>query len=117
MLLAQIQTANTCMQFAAVDVCPQVSVLPGPTVSKAEFNAHRERYAGRRVVCYCTAGLRSGLLASQLRSQGWDAYNLHGSILAWVGNRFRGAKSALKGPNDAACGATLAISHPSWRML
>jgi hypothetical protein len=81
---------------AAVDVCPQVSILPGPTVSKAEFNAHRERYAGRRVVCYCTAGLRSGLLASQLRSQGWDAYNLHGSILAWVGSRLRGATGAAE---------------------
>jgi len=40
--------------------------------------------AGTRVVIYCTIGLRSGIRARELRTQGLDAVNLRGGILSWL---------------------------------
>ncbi|KAG2490534.1 hypothetical protein HYH03_010928 [Edaphochlamys debaryana] len=65
----------------------QVSVLPGPwTLTQAEFERRGpEAFRGRRIVCYCTVGLRSGMYAAALRRRhGLDARNLRGSILAWT---------------------------------
>lgn len=60
-----------------------VSMIPG-SISRSEFEARQAELGGRKVVTYCTIGYRSGLYAEQLRRQGWDAYNLEGSILAWT---------------------------------
>ncbi len=60
-----------------------VSVIPG-SISKEQFDAHRDSYAHRKVVAYCTIGYRSGEYAEALREDGLDAYNLKGSILSWV---------------------------------
>lgn len=60
-----------------------VSVIPG-SISQEEFEARPAELEGRKVVTYCTIGYRSGLYAETLRRQGWDAYNLPGSILAWT---------------------------------
>ncbi len=60
-----------------------VAVIPG-SVSKEEFEAHAEEYSGKKIVAYCTIGYRSGQYAASLREKGFDAYNLKGSILAWV---------------------------------
>jgi rhodanese-related sulfurtransferase len=70
----------------------QVSVLPGTcTISQRRLEQlGPETFRGRRVVCYCTVGYRSGLYAAQLRRRhGLDAYNLRGSVLAWVSARRR----------------------------
>ncbi len=70
-----------------VDVRPEaeraVSMLPG-AVPLDDYEAHPERYAGRRVVTYCTVGVRSGLVANRLRKDGVDVVNFRGSILAWT---------------------------------
>jgi rhodanese-related sulfurtransferase len=56
-----------------------ISTLPGAVTPGALGDP-----AGRRVLCYCTIGWRSGLLARQLRLQGTDARNLPGSLLRWA---------------------------------
>lgn len=62
----------------------EVSRLPGPVVTKEEFEASGDTYKQHRVVCYCTAGFRSGKYAADLVKNGYDVYNLKGSVLAWV---------------------------------
>jgi rhodanese-related sulfurtransferase len=61
----------------------EVSTLPG-AVSREEFEAHPERFAGREVVTYCTIGYRSGRYAEELVEKGWKAHNLRGSIVSWT---------------------------------
>ncbi|PCJ58244.1 MAG: hypothetical protein COA73_10045 [Candidatus Hydrogenedentota bacterium] len=60
-----------------------VSTLPG-ALSKSEFEEQEEELKGKKVVVYCTIGYRSGLYTQTLKEQGWDAYNMPGSILSWV---------------------------------
>jgi sodium/bile acid cotransporter 7 len=63
----------------------RVSAIPG-AVSKEDFEAHLNRYAGDHILVYCTAGCRSGAYATQLRQEGLDAFNLGGGVLAWALN-------------------------------
>jgi rhodanese-related sulfurtransferase len=60
-----------------------ISMIPG-AISRLEFEAQQSELGDRTVVTYCTIGYRSGLYAEELKQQGWDAYNLEGSILAWT---------------------------------
>ena len=60
-----------------------VSMIPG-AISRQEFEQRQQELSGRMVVSYCTIGYRSGEYTEELRQQGWDAYNLEGSILAWT---------------------------------
>jgi rhodanese-related sulfurtransferase len=60
-----------------------VSRLPG-TITRAEFEAHPDQFRGRAIVAYCTIGYRSGRYVETLRRDGWDAFNLAGSLLAWI---------------------------------
>jgi len=60
-----------------------VSTLPG-ALSKSEFEERRQELQDKKVVVYCTIGYRSGLYTQTLKEQGWDAYNMPGSILSWV---------------------------------
>ena len=60
-----------------------VSIIPG-AIAAPEFEQNAAEYERRPVVCYCTIGYRSGKYAEKLREDGWDAYNLRGSILAWT---------------------------------
>lgn len=60
-----------------------VSTLPG-AVTLAEFRRDADRYRDRRVVTYCTVGVRSGWQAKRLRSEGFDAANFEASILGWA---------------------------------
>ena len=39
----------------------------------------------RPVVFYCRAGQRSAMASGAFRAAGFDAYNLDGGLLAWVG--------------------------------
>ncbi len=60
-----------------------VSRLPD-AISKQAFLDHRQRYADKTVIVYCTIGYRSGVFARDMRAQGIEVINLRGSILAWV---------------------------------
>lgn len=60
-----------------------VSHIPG-AITQAEFEKRSDGLKDRPIVTYCTIGYRSGQFAKRLIEQGFDASNLHGSILAWV---------------------------------
>jgi len=60
-----------------------VSTIPG-ALSREEFEARRDEFGGRPVVTYCTIGYRSGLYTQELVEQGWNAFNLRGSIVSWT---------------------------------
>ncbi len=60
-----------------------VSMIPG-AIPVSQFEEDKEKYMGRTIVAYCTIGLRSGKCAQGLFKEGFKAYNLHGSILAWA---------------------------------
>ena len=83
----RVRTMQEKGDAVLVDVRPPeeraVSMIPG-AVTKEEFEAHPEDYAGKTVVTYCTIGYRSGEYAEALREKGIDAYNLEGSILSWI---------------------------------
>ncbi|GBF99913.1 hypothetical protein Rsub_12821 [Raphidocelis subcapitata] len=55
-----------------------------PVVTAAEYERDPARWAGRRVVCACTVGFRSGQKAQALGRAGVEAANLRGGILAWT---------------------------------
>ncbi|TWU64575.1 molybdopterin biosynthesis protein MoeB [Crateriforma conspicua] len=73
--------------FVVVDVRSDaevnVSVIPG-AITKAQYEKHRDQYAGRLVIPYCTVGGRSGAYAKQLAKDGVKVKNFKGSILKWV---------------------------------
>ncbi|PNH03371.1 hypothetical protein TSOC_010597 [Tetrabaena socialis] len=86
----------------------QVSMLPGPhTLTQQQFEERGpEAFRGRRIICYCTAGYRSGMYARRLRSEyGLDAANLRGSILAWTQ-----AGLPLADPQQPPAGAGAAVT-------
>ncbi len=60
-----------------------VSMIPG-AITRQQFERAPKQYSGRKIVTYCTIGYRSGLYAKKLQKQGWEVYNLTGSILGWV---------------------------------
>ena len=60
-----------------------VSVLPG-AISKDDFESDPQKFAGRKVVVYCTIGYRSGLYTRDLKARGIDAVNLRGGVLSWA---------------------------------
>jgi sodium/bile acid cotransporter 7 len=60
-----------------------VSTIPG-AITREEFGTRKAEFSRRPVVAYCTIGYRSGEYAQALLDEGVDAYNLEGSILAWV---------------------------------
>jgi sodium/bile acid cotransporter 7 len=60
-----------------------VSIIEG-AITKKGYESDLEAYSGKKIVAYCTIGYRSGLYVKKLKDKGIDAYNLQGSILAWV---------------------------------
>ncbi len=60
-----------------------VSVIPG-AISKGDFEADPQKFAGRTVIVYCTIGYRSGLYTRDLIARGIHAVNLRGGVLAWA---------------------------------
>jgi len=61
----------------------EVSMLPDAITSR-EFEENIEKYRHKTIVVYCTIGSRSGHYARDLIGKGLIAYNLRGSILAWI---------------------------------
>jgi len=72
--------------FVLVDVRAkaeyEVSIIPG-AITASQFEADREKYQGRTVICYCTVGYRSEFYARKLIENGVAAKNFRGSILEW----------------------------------
>src|SRR5690606_17848256 len=60
-----------------------VSIIPG-AISEQEFDAQKSQLKDRPIIADCTIGYRSGGFAEDLMAEGYDVYNLAGSILAWV---------------------------------
>ena len=61
----------------------EVSMLPGAITSE-EFERNMEKHRDKTIVVYCTIGSRSGHYTKHLIERGIRAYNLRGSILAWI---------------------------------
>jgi sodium/bile acid cotransporter 7 len=59
-----------------------VSTLPG-AITEETLRA-RGPLPGERVVVYCTIGYRSAATTKVLREGGYEAFNMEGSILAWL---------------------------------
>ncbi|MEM6928410.1 MAG: rhodanese-like domain-containing protein [Myxococcota bacterium] len=60
-----------------------VSTLPG-ALSLDQYASARDTLGDRRVVVYCTVGVRSGYVARRLAREGRSVRNFRGSILAWT---------------------------------
>ncbi|WP_197451882.1 rhodanese-like domain-containing protein [Rosistilla carotiformis] len=85
-----------------------VSRIPG-AITQQEFEASSdEKFAGRRVVTYCTVGGRSYLYACKLAARGIEATNYRDSILGWCR-----AGLPLESPDGEATDAV----HPYWRIF
>ncbi|WP_417746991.1 rhodanese-like domain-containing protein [Rosistilla oblonga] len=85
-----------------------VSRIPG-AISHQEFEASSDdKFAGRRVVTYCTVGGRSYMYARRLAASGIDAANYRDSILGWCR-----AGLPLESPDGDATNAV----HPYWRIF
>jgi len=61
----------------------KISIIPG-AISKEDFQKTGDKHKKQKIITYCTVGLRSGIYAKSLRENGFEAYNLKGSILAWT---------------------------------
>jgi len=75
------------LQVVLVDVREKkemkVSQIPG-AISFEEFEENKDEYKNSLIVLYCTIGYRSGEETVRLREEGFKAYNLTGSLLAWA---------------------------------
>jgi len=81
--LASWRAGEAVFVDARADAERAVSTLPD-AVSEASFLADPARYAGKKIIIYCTIGYRSGLLARTLAKQGVPTVNLAAGILGWL---------------------------------
>lgn len=76
--------------FVIVDVRSEsesgVSLIPG-ALTRTEFERTAADHQGKKVIAYCTVGVRSGKFVNQLIRQGWKAWNYEGSIIDWCKNK------------------------------
>lgn len=61
----------------------EISSLPG-AISKEVFAVKMQNFKDKKVVGFDTLGKRSIAWVTNMRAQGFEAYNLHGGILAWA---------------------------------
>lgn len=80
------QNLEKTRNWVLVDVRTQqereVSSIAG-SLSRTEFEARRDDLRERPILVYCTVGCRSGSYVEQLVTEGFEAWNLHGGVLAW----------------------------------
>lgn len=82
-LLAWQKEKDVLLIDARSEAEQAVSRIPG-AISRETFEETHGEHAEGPVVVYCTIGYRSARYADELRSNGWEAYNLAGSVLAWA---------------------------------
>eukprot|EP00878_Enallax_costatus_P037472 GHUV01042330.1.p1 GENE.GHUV01042330.1~~GHUV01042330.1.p1 ORF type:complete len:213 (+),score=39.95 GHUV01042330.1:282-920(+) len=62
-----------------------VSMVEGSNVlTLEEYRTQQELHQSKTALCYCTVGYRSSVAAQELMSEGLQAANLQGGILAWT---------------------------------
>ena len=76
-------TTSVVLVDVRADKEQRISMIPG-AVTAQEFERFPDRFRNETIVAYCTVGHRSGLYVKKLLSQGWQAFNLKGAILAWT---------------------------------
>jgi sodium/bile acid cotransporter 7 len=83
----EVRTALADGGTVLVDVRPAVergiSTIPG-AIGKDEFERRAQELRGREIITYCTIGHRSAAYAEELLTDGWNARNFDGSLLAWT---------------------------------
>ena len=83
--LIKLRSSNK--QYLIVDVREsyerKVSIIP-EAISKHSFETNKEKHKNKKIISYCTIGVRSGYYTKELRNQGFNAWNLRGSILMWL---------------------------------
>jgi len=82
-LLTMLDEGNVVIVDGRPDEERAVSMIPG-AIPLDELERDRDSHRTKRIVLYCTVGYRSGVQTVELRKQGLEAYNLRGSILAWL---------------------------------
>ncbi|KAK9804025.1 hypothetical protein WJX73_003094, partial [Symbiochloris irregularis] len=86
-LMSSPDAANVLLVDTRTEAEIEVSRIPG-SISKAEFEQHKEESAGKTIIAYCTVGFRSGQYLKPLHEAGFDTKNLAGSILAWTHEQY-----------------------------
>ncbi len=80
------QDSAKARNWVLIDVRTQqereISIIAG-SLHLAEFEARRDDLRDRPILVYCTVGCRSGAYVEQLVADGFEAWNLHGGVLAW----------------------------------
>ena len=61
----------------------RVSMIPG-AITREAFEDKKSSYKDYLIISYCTIGYRSSKYTNLLRIQGFQAFNLRGSLLAWT---------------------------------
>lgn len=90
-----------------------VSMLPGAIGLRqfeAALAADPQHFRDTLVVPYCTIGLRSGLVARELRQRGFQTRNLAGSVLAW-------AHAGLPFEQDGRATHRVHVYEQGWNLL
>jgi len=82
-LLTMLDEGDVVIVDGRPDEERAVSMIPG-AISIDELERDLDSHRTQRIVLYCTVGYRSGVQTVELRRRGLDAYNLRGSILAWL---------------------------------
>ncbi len=54
------------------------------SLTLAEFESRKDSFKNKRIIVYCTIGYRSSITSDELRTQGFDSYNLRGGVLSWA---------------------------------
>lgn len=74
-------------EYVLVDVRSEkevkVSRIPG-ALTRVEFESQRSRYKDKKILTYCTIGVRSSKYAKSLKKEGFKTFNLKESILGWT---------------------------------
>ncbi len=84
-LLERLQSGNKRILLLDVREPSEqaVSRIPG-AIPRSEFERDPNQYRDYTLIPYCTIGYRSGFYTRQLRTQGYNALNLAGGVLAWA---------------------------------
>ncbi len=82
-MLMQKNKAKMILVDVREQVERSVSIIPG-AISKQQFEKEKHKHHGAKIVAYCTIGYRSSAYVKGLSRRGFDAVNLHGSILLWT---------------------------------
>jgi len=109
-LVSRMETEDVIVVDVRTRPEQAVSMIPG-AIPQSEFESHKEKYKDKTVITYCTIGSRSGRYAHLLRSEGFIAHNLSGSILAWAH-----AGRLLVGPGGAET-RRVHVYGPKWNLL